>query len=91
MAFQLISVEAPLTVEGQSEAEDVGEFSGRVIAIGMQDTDPISAATPESEATDSTEGLSGWGTTYFLVADDSKPAPVWVEKQDISKHGFDGG
>ncbi len=88
MALSVIPVAGNLQVEGESDADDVGSFSGRVIAILMQDTDPVSAATPESEATGSTEGLAGFGTTYFLVADEEKPHPVWVEKQDITKHGF---
>ena len=41
---------------------------------------------PESEAVPSREALSGRGTTYFLVCDESKPQPVWVAKHDIEKH-----
>jgi hypothetical protein len=87
MAFQLIPI-AGLRVEGRSEAPDVGEFDGVVIAMGVQDTDPIAAASPESEATQSREALSGRGTTYFLVCDESKPQPVWVAKHDVEKHSF---
>jgi hypothetical protein len=88
VAFQLIPVSG-LHVQGRSEAPDVGEFNGTVIALGVQDTDPISAAAPESEAARSHEGLSGWGTTYFLVCDESKPEPVWVAKHEIEKHSVD--
>jgi hypothetical protein len=31
------------------------------------------------------EGLGGWGTTYFLVADGDHPAPIWVPKDDVEK------
>ena len=31
------------------------------------------------------EGLRGWGTTYFLVADGDHPAPVWVPKDDVER------
>jgi hypothetical protein len=54
--------------------------------MGLQETDPVAAAAPESEAAPSHEALSGRGLTYFLVADDSKPAPVWVAKGDVEKH-----
>jgi hypothetical protein len=85
MAFQLIPISG-LRVEGRSEAPDVGEFGGTVIAMGVQDTDPVSAAAPEMEAAQSQEALSGWGTTYFLVADESKPHPVWVAKHEVERH-----
>jgi hypothetical protein len=85
MAFQLIPI-SRLRVEGRSDAPDVGEFSGAVFALGLQETDPIAAAAPESEAVPSREALSGRGTTYFLVCDERKPQPVWVAKQDIEKH-----
>ena len=49
------------------------------VKIGLRGSDPIAGAVPESApATDETEGLLGWGTTYFLVCDPKKPAPVWV-------------
>jgi len=85
MAFQLIPISG-LHVEGRSEAPDVGEFSGAVIAMGLRETDPVAAVAPESEAAPSLEALSGRGTTYFLVCDERKPQPVWVAKQDIEKH-----
>jgi hypothetical protein len=87
MAFQLIPVSG-LRVEGRSEAPDVGEFAGAVIAMCMQDTDPVAAAAPETEAALSREALSGRGTTYFLVCDEGKPQPVWVAKHDVEKHSF---
>ncbi|HKN93142.1 MAG TPA: hypothetical protein VJU60_02325 [Thermoleophilaceae bacterium] len=87
MAFQLIPVNG-LRVEGRSEAPDVGEFSGPVIAMGVQDSDPIAAVAPESEAAHTREGLDGRGTTYFLVCDESKPQPVWVAKHDVESHTF---
>ena len=89
MAFQLIPVNGSLHVEGQSDAEDVGEFRGQALAIGLRDTDPVSAVNPETESSGASEGLFGWGTTYFLVADPDKPRPVWVSKSEIQKHRFD--
>ena len=82
MAFQVAPLAQALHVEGRSE--QVGEFSGLAIAVGVQDTDPIVATgdTPTAEA----EGLEGWGRTYFLVADPDKPAPVWVAKSDVEQH-----
>ena len=85
MAFQLIPISG-LHVEGRSDAPDVGEFSGAVIAMGLRETDPVAAVAPESEAAPSLEALSGRGTTYFLVCDERKPQPVWVAKHDIEKH-----
>ena len=93
MAFELIPVTQELWVEGESVGDEVGEFSGNVIAIALRDTDPLSAAVPEEASTQSTEGLLGWGTTYFLVADPDRKQPVWVEKESITsqKVGSGGG
>jgi hypothetical protein len=87
MAFQLIPVSG-LRVEGRSEAPDVGEFEGAVIAVGLHETDPVAAAAPESEAAPTHEALAGRGITYFLVCDESKPQPVWVQKHDIEKQSL---
>jgi hypothetical protein len=80
----------PFEVEGHADSESVGEFSGRVLAIGVQGTDPVAIPKPELERTSSPsgeiEGLVGWGTTTFLIADPSKPAPVWVTKNEITSH-----
>ncbi len=87
MVFELISVPAELYVEGQSDTGAVGGFRGRVLAIGLRGSDPIASASPEgAEGTVEPEGLLGWGTTHFLVADEDKPAPVWVQKNDITSH-----
>jgi hypothetical protein len=87
MSFQLIPLTVSLEVEGQSDAPDVGRFSGTVIAVGMRDTDPISTpAEQENVGGDHTEGLSGFGSTYFLIGDADKPAPVWVSKAEVTSH-----
>ncbi len=86
MAFQLTPVRQVLHVEGRSE--QVGEFAGTVVAIGIKDTDPI-AATSIGAPNGSTEGLEGWGRTFFLVADENRPAPVWVAKTDVESHRVD--
>jgi hypothetical protein len=86
--FNLIPISQALHVEGTSEAKAVGSFSGRVIAVGLRDSDPIASVGSEVQtASDGEpEGLLGWGTTHFLVADSEKPAPVWVAKSDIESH-----
>ena len=91
MDFQMIPVTERLEVEGRSDHEAVGEFSGRVLAVAFQGGDPIgdpvaSVESSEDRAlTAAPEGLGGWGTTYFLVADGDHPAPIWVPKDDIEK------
>ncbi len=87
MVFDLIPAIHRLEVEGHSDAPAVGEFRGVVLAIGLRASDPVGAAVSEAaEASEEPEGLLGWGTTYFLVADPNKPAPVWVAKGDIARH-----
>ena len=82
--FQLTTVTCRLRVEGHVPSDDVGEFSGLVLAVAMQDTDPV--AQPAVQHAGRAEGISGWGSTFFLVADPSKPAPVWVAKRDVHRH-----
>lgn len=90
MFFQLIPVNGSLWVEGHSDVATIGEFSGHVLAVGVRDYDPV-ASPPSDRPTDApdTEGLLGWGNTYFLVCDPDKPAPVWVAKVDLSGHAYD--
>ena len=92
MDFQMIPVSERFEVEGSSEREAVGRFSGRVIAIAFQGGDPLgdpvgqlSEGGDEGAQSSDPEGLGGWGTTYFLVADDKHPAPIWVPKDDVEK------
>ena len=91
MDFQMIPVSERFEVEGNSDREAVGRFSGRVIAVAFQGGDPVgepvatmAKSDGEGETSDP-EGLGGWGTTYFLVADDKHPAPIWVPKDDVEK------
>jgi hypothetical protein len=87
--FQLIPASGELWVEGSSEAATVGRFAGQVVAIGLQEYDPIAApggARPDPGH--EPEGLAGWGTTHFLVCDEDKPAPVWVTKSDVDSHRY---
>jgi hypothetical protein len=83
--FHLIQPPEPLYVEGAAE-NGVGDFRGEVIAIGLKETDPI-AASSEGRPLEQ-EGLTGWGTTCFLVADERKPAPIWVKKEDVLRHSI---
>ena len=91
MDFQMIPVSERIEVEGRSDREAVGEFSGRVIAVAFQGGDPVGDPVGEisqgdgNGETSSPEGLGGWGTTYFLVADGDHPAPIWVPKDDVEK------
>ncbi|MBA3421560.1 MAG: hypothetical protein H0U12_06645 [Thermoleophilaceae bacterium] len=91
MAFELIPVADELWVAGQSGGDEIGEFNGKVIAIAMRDTDPLSASQPEDASTGHTEGLLGWGTTYFLVCDSNQGSPVWVAKESVTSHRLGGG
>jgi hypothetical protein len=45
-------------------------FAGRVIAIALEDD----AAGPRPSA----------AHTWFLVADDRRPSPIWVSQNDVS-------
>jgi hypothetical protein len=70
--LQLIGVAADLVVEGEDGA--LGRFRGRVIAIAM---DPgAGEAFPGPSAV----------PTWLLVADDERPAPVWVGQDAVTGH-----
>ena len=86
----MIPVSERIEVEGRSDRDAVGEFAGRVIAVGFRGGDPV--GDPVGDLADGDgdhharpEGLGGWGTTYFLVADGDHPSPVWVPKDDVEK------
>ena len=53
MDFQMIPVTERLEVEGHSDHEAVGDFSGRVLAVAFQGGDPIGdpVASVESSET----------------------------------------
>ena len=91
MDFQMIPVSERIEVEGRSDREAIGEFSGRVLAVAFQGGDPVGDPVGDLSKDDGTtetshpEGLGGWGTTYFLVADGNHPAPIWVPKDDVEK------
>ena len=96
MDFQMIPVSERIDVEGRSDRDAVGEFSGRVIAVAFQGGDPVGdpvgdISKGDGETTSQPEGLGGWGTTYFLVADGNHPAPIWVPKDDVEKTTIDDG
>ena len=91
MDFQMIPVSERIDVEGASDHDAVGRFSGRVLAVGFRGGDPVGDPVGDLTGGDERrtdpppEGLGGWGTTYFLVADGDHPAPVWVPKDDVEK------
>jgi hypothetical protein len=88
--FHLIPATQSLYVEGVTDDGGIGEFRGRVIAIGVQATDTVIPAEPNG--TDPTaESLIGWGSTHLLVADESRKAPIWVSKKAVTSHRVGAG
>ncbi len=87
----MIPVTQRVEVEGESEREAIGQFSGRVMAVAFQGGDPLGdpvadlTAGEDDAQTAPPEGLGGWGTTYFLVADGGHPAPIWIPKEDVQR------
>ena len=61
--WQLVPISAELVIEGQDDVRGVGPFRGRVLAMALD-------GVPDAGVADA--------TTWLLVADDGKPAPVWV-------------
>jgi hypothetical protein len=68
--WQIIGMSADLVVEGRDEARGAGRFRGRVIAVAVEGGD---AGPPPPEA-----------TTWLLIADDSMPAPIWIEQRFVT-------
>ncbi len=89
----MIPVSERIEIAGRSEREAIGEFAGRVIAVGFRGGDPVGDPVGQlagdgdvdADGHAAPEGLGGWGTTYFLVADGNHPAPVWVPKDDVER------
>jgi hypothetical protein len=75
MSFQMIDISHDLHVEGTSDDEEVGAFSGLVIAIAGDHASSVQVAP----------------TTLFLVSDPSKPTPVWVRKGEVERQRIGGG
>lgn len=65
----MIEMNQGLQVEGRSDNEEVGDFSGMVIAIAADHASSVQVAP----------------TTLFLVSDASKPAPIWVRKGEVDR------
>ena len=74
---------------GIAEEGGIGEFRGPVLAIGLRGSEPLIPAQPDG-VDRVAEGLLGWGSTHFLVADESKPAPIWVPKSEVTAHRIAG-
>jgi hypothetical protein len=66
---QIIAITADLVVEGMEGGPGGERLQGRVIALAVDDGD---SGAPD--------GTSMW----LLVADDTRPAPVWVAHADVS-------
>lgn len=67
--MQLVGVSADLVVEGDAGGE-TGTFRGRVLAIAMDD----------ASGSGGPEGAPLW----LLVADDQRPAPLWVAQETLT-------
>jgi hypothetical protein len=67
---QIIGVSAELVVEGVQREQGGAPFHGRVIAILLDD--------------DGQGGPPEASSIWLLVADDDRPAPVWVLQSDVS-------
>ena len=46
--FTMIPLQHTLRVDGHSDAEAVGAFSGVVLAVGLRASDPVGATSPET-------------------------------------------
>ncbi len=66
----ITGVTAELVVEGTRR--DGARFSGRVIALAFEGS-PQGQPPPAS-------------STWLLVADESRPAPIWVAQADVLTH-----
>jgi hypothetical protein len=69
---QLISISAEIMVEGDG-GEGVGAFRGRVLAIALDEPAGREDATDPSQL-----------ATWLLVADEQRPAPVWVARESVA-------
>jgi hypothetical protein len=69
---RLVTISAELMVEGDG-GDGIGPFRGRVLAIAMEEP---------------AEGDAGAGpspsSTWLLVADEQRPAPVWVAQHTVA-------
>jgi hypothetical protein len=74
--FNVVPVFKTLLVEGQSRRET---FRGLVLAMGWWETEPGGGAAG---------GWGGGGTAtpelHYLVSDQAKPAPIWVEARQLT-------
>jgi hypothetical protein len=69
---QTTAVSVELLVEGSCADDDGQErpFEGRVIALATESDGPAPSAT----------------STWLLIADDRRAAPIWVRQTDITGH-----
>jgi hypothetical protein len=68
--WQVVPISAELVVEGRDDARAGGPFRGRVLALALD-------TTADAELTDV-------AVTWLLVADDARPAPIWVTTDAIA-------
>ena len=71
--LHLAPVSAELVVEGHDD--DAGAFRGRVIAVAVAVDDGPDAGERSGPSA---------STTWLLVADEERPAPLWVAPDAIS-------
>jgi hypothetical protein len=72
--FNVVPVTRMLLVEGRSQRE---AFRGIVLAIGWRE-DEDRASRRRSQIVDTMPEM------HYLVSDESKPAPIWVEAEQLS-------
>ena len=70
--WQLVGVTSEIVVEGHDKTGDAGSFRGRVLAVAIDGGSPAAGDAPDA------------ASTWFLVADDRKDAPVWVAMRDVA-------
>ena len=68
-----MGVNVDLVVEGHDDERGVGRFRGRVMAVAL-----------DARGSDETLAGPSAAATWLLVADEQRPAPVWVSQDAVS-------
>jgi hypothetical protein len=76
--FQVVPLTKTLLVEGRSRSE---AFRGLVLALGWWSGPPAATAAPSGPR----RGVGQQAPElHYLVSDQSKPAPIWVESRHVT-------
>jgi hypothetical protein len=76
--FQVVPMTKTLLVEGRSRREG---FRGLVLAVGWWSGPPAASAAPSGPRRGVGQQVP---ELHYLVSDQSKPAPIWVEGRHVS-------